>query len=86
MLRHVLAAALIVTAVAPAMAQDGDAPKPAKEKKVCKREIATGSVMPKVTCRTKAEWDAISARGQSDLDRTRDMERSRSAVGTALGN
>ena len=32
------------------------APQPAKEKKICRTEEVTGSIMPKRVCRTRAEW------------------------------
>lgn len=32
------------------------APSPAKEKKVCRSESVTGSMMPHRTCRTVSEW------------------------------
>ncbi len=50
------------------------------EKMICKREVATGSIMSRRVCHTKAEWGRIEAQGKADLDRTRDMERSRSLV------
>jgi len=53
---------------------------PSKEKKICRRETATGSIMPRSVCRTKAEWNAITAQSQSDRDRLNDMERSKSLV------
>ena len=30
-----------------------------KEKKICRRDVATGSIMPMRTCRTAEEWSAI---------------------------
>ena len=81
--RAILAACFAAVTSAPAAAQekqDATASKPAKEKKICRRAIATGSIMAKTTCRTKEEWGALSERGQADLDRTRDQERSRSAM------
>ena len=54
--------------------------KPDTEKKICKRETTTGSIMSRRICHTRAEWDQLSAQGQADLDRTRNMERSRSLV------
>ena len=51
-------------AAAPAQA------KPAKDKKVCKREEEKGSRLGgKTTCRTKAEWDEISFRERMELER-----------------
>ena len=55
----------------------------AADKKVCKREIATGSVMPKRTCKTQAEWDAITAASTDALDRRANNDRSAGAVGGA---
>jgi hypothetical protein len=42
--------------------------KPAKEKKVCRREQLIGSIMPTRTCRTQSEWAAIDQKAQSDTD------------------
>ena len=82
MLRFLCAvAAFSAVAVSPALANDS--PEPVKEKKVCKSDNRTGSIMPKRTCRTQQEWDRLSEQGKADLDRVRDVERSRSAVGTA---
>ena len=55
----------------------------AADKKICKREIATGSVMPKRTCKTQAEWEAITAASKDSLDRRANNERSAGAVGGA---
>ena len=35
----------------------GKQQEPRKDKKVCKRSTATGSIMPKVTCRMESEWN-----------------------------
>jgi hypothetical protein len=53
------------------------------DKKICKREIATGSVMPKRTCKTQAEWDAITAASKDSLDRRANNDRSGGIVGGA---
>ena len=47
---------------------------PAKDKvkKVCRRAIETGSIMPRSTCRTHAEWNAMTARSQDALQAARD--------------
>ena len=55
--------------------------KPAKEKKVCKSDTKTGSIMPRRVCRTQAEWDEISARSQDDLDRMQSRDRARTVGG-----
>ena len=85
MLRFACAVAILSAAMSgPVMANDdpaGAADPAKKEKKICKNDAKTGSIMPKRVCRTKAEWDQLSEQGKADLDRVRDMERSRSAVG-----
>lgn len=54
------------TARGPAEASTADAVSTASaeeqlaEAKICRMETGTGSVMPRRTCRTKAEWDALS--------------------------
>ncbi|HWK37081.1 hypothetical protein [Sphingomonas sp.] len=76
--------AVVLAAVScsvPAYADDGKSAATA-DKKICRREVATGSVMAKVTCHTKAEWDAITARGQNDLDRSQSQARSRDMIGS----
>ncbi len=81
--RAVVAACVAAATIAPAAAQETQgtaAAKPAKEKKICRRDTATGSIMAKKTCRTQAEWDAITEQGRSDLDRVRAQDRSRSAA------
>ncbi len=70
----IVATALLVTPafaqtepVAPA-ASDAPVPKPKKEKKICRTEEAlTGSNMPRVTCRTAAQWAKSDANG-GDMD------------------
>jgi hypothetical protein len=66
-------------AVALSTAGQAQAPAPA-EKKVCKSEAVTGSIMKKKTCRTKAEWDAMTAASRNDLDRLNAMDRSKANV------
>ena len=74
----------ITLAIIAAVTGSGDAVPPAaaaatappvKEKKICRDEpSSTGSIMPKRTCKTKAEWEALArtpARsGTSDRQRT----------------
>jgi hypothetical protein len=64
----------------PAAAADGGTDKPAKPKqdKICVREDATGSIMPRMVCHTKAEWAQINQERAKDVDR---MEHSRSRQG-----
>jgi hypothetical protein len=77
-----------MAAAVPAAAQDANAPqptaeKPIKEKKVCKTDVGTGSIMPKRTCRTKAEWEALTEQSKGNLDRTQDAN---AGVGMVGGN
>jgi hypothetical protein len=44
-----------------AQASSAPAEKPAKEKKICRQEDVTGSIMPRRTCHTKEEWAQIDA-------------------------
>jgi hypothetical protein len=37
--------------------------------------------MPKRVCHTQAEWDALEAAAASDMERLRNMDRSRAMVG-----
>lgn len=64
-----------------ATAQPSAAPSTAASKMICKREIATGSVMPKRTCKTQAEWEAITAASKDSLDRRLNNDRSGGAAG-----
>lgn len=48
---------------------------PRVDKKVCRKEVATGSIMRRRVCHTKAEWDAIENQGKTSLDHQRTMER-----------
>ena len=50
-----------------------------QNKRVCKRSVATGSVMQKVTCRTVAEWNAATDKSLATLDRLRGEDRWREA-------
>lgn len=50
--------------------QTAPAPAPAPEKKICRRDVATGTIMPKRTCRTRAEWAQIDAATATMTDQT----------------
>lgn len=58
-----LAAPMISTS---AVAQDA---KPAKEKKICRRDNTVGTRLAKYTCLTRAQWDAREAEAQKEKDR-----------------
>lgn len=69
-LSYVVLAAVSFAVAAPAVAGDSpDAAKPAKQKKVCRREPVTGSIIPyKTTCHTKDEWASIDADNARAVD------------------
>lgn len=66
---------------AAAWGQDVPTKEQPKDKKICKRSVATGSVMVKSICHTKAEWDRIAAQSVDTRSRALEAERSRSTVG-----
>lgn len=89
---QLLACAVIAGIAAPAIAQtppedatvvvNGQRPAPEDaDRRVCRREIQTGSVMSRRVCRSQAERNNTAAGAQSDLDRLRQQERSRGNVG-----
>lgn len=58
---------------APASAADT---KPQKEKRICRSETGTGSILPKVTCHTVSEWKQIEQLREDGVRGTLDRERS----------
>ena len=60
---------------------DGQAPATVKEKKICRRDTATGSIMAKSICHTRTEWDAMTAQSKSDLEKVRNIELNHQQVG-----
>lgn len=77
--RFLLAAALAVSVAAPVLADDGDkAPDAPKEKKVCRTERVTGSLVnQRRICMTRAEWDRLALETKKDLD---NIQRNSNAV------
>jgi Spy/CpxP family protein refolding chaperone len=71
--------ALVVLASSSAFAQASSTPQIGeikhKEKKICRQETDTGSIMPHSTCHTKAEWDQIEQVEQANADQYRDVRR-----------
>jgi hypothetical protein len=69
-----LAAALAVAVSAPALAADKDNDKgngtsAPKEKKICRNETTTGSLVAKRRiCMTAAEWDELSQKTRKNID------------------
>ena len=82
-------AVLAIAGAVPASAQDADSSqpteKPVKEKKICKSETGTGSIMPKRTCRTKAEWNALTEQSRDNLERTQKVDAGTGMVGASRG-
>jgi hypothetical protein len=82
-----LSVALSVTAISPAGQDAAKAQDPGivvqgeKEKKAnkrtCKRSVPTGSVVPKITCRTVAEWQADAEKAQSAIEAIKNDRRTR---------
>ncbi len=70
-----LSVAVLTLVAAPAFTQSADAPaaaaKPVKEKKICRHEQVTGSILGgKSTCHTKEEWaqiDEANSRAADDM-------------------
>ncbi|WP_375396898.1 hypothetical protein [uncultured Sphingomonas sp.] len=71
-----LAAAALALVPPAAIAQDAPPAPPKPEKKVCRVEGATGTIMPpKRICHTKDEWAAIEAASGRSNDNFRDDKR-----------
>lgn len=71
MLVRVLVAAALAAIGTAAVAQSAS-PEPATEKKICRAETSTGSIMAKRVCRTKAEWARIAEQNERENQRFRD--------------
>ena len=66
----VVAAMISVSGVALADENGGKAQEPDKEKKVCRSEAETGSLLTKRrVCRTQAEWDRLAEQTEEDMRR-----------------
>ena len=76
-LKLLFAAMLAVAVSAPALAGDKAADKdkentetPQKERKICRNETVTGSLVSKRRiCMTAAEWDALAQKSKNSVDR-----------------
>lgn len=88
-LRFMLAGAAVLVVSAPVMAvdknqgqkdQSQDAPK---EKKICRNETVTGSlVAQRRICMTQAEWDKLAEETKRDVE---DIQRNSNAIPHAAG-
>lgn len=56
-------------------------PAPVKERKICREEAETGSLIAKRTCHTKAEWEAITKASAHDIDAFRNKAMQTTAKG-----
>ncbi len=66
---HVLAASALVCVAGVAAAQD-EAQEPKAEKKICRTEATTGSLLRKKrTCLTQAQWDRIAEETKENMRR-----------------
>jgi hypothetical protein len=64
-------AAFAATLMLGGVAVAKDKPADTGEKKICRTEMpAVGRIPAKKTCRTRSEWEAISAENQRDAART----------------
>ncbi|MGZ3171917.1 MAG: hypothetical protein ACXWJC_02385 [Croceibacterium sp.] len=85
-----LAAALVVAVSAPALAdekaKDNGTAAPAQEKKVCRTETVTGSLVAKRRiCLTQAQWDEMAANTRKDLNNLNRSENLGGDSGSANG-
>ena len=75
---------LLAQATTPAAAPAAEAPK---EKKICRREETTGSIMQQHICHTKQEWVQIDAANQKAADQFSNARRNGSGgMGAGPGN
>lgn len=79
-----LAASLAIAVSAPVLAADGDKDQEApKEKKICRTERVTGSlVASRRVCMTKAEWDQLAAETKKDVE---DIQRNGGSIPRTAG-
>lgn len=68
-----LIAVVLVTPVA-AQNTSGAAATPPKEKKICRREAVTGSMFPKSTCHTAAEWVRVDQQNSQNAEAMRNRQ------------
>jgi hypothetical protein len=49
-------------------------------KRVCKRSVSTGSIMPSMTCRTADEWEQKRVKELAAIEKVKDEEEARQAA------
>ncbi len=83
-MRYVILALTALAVAAPAGAAAAaaeDSAKPVKEKKVCRRTVDTGSIMPVKVCRTVTEWSKVDSARAKQAERDTDEMRNRTPTG-----
>ncbi|MDJ0277885.1 hypothetical protein QLH51_13860 [Sphingomonas sp. 2R-10] len=76
-----LTALLALALQAPAPQPPATPEKPKAEKKICRRDAATGSIMTMRTCRTQSEWSQVDS---AAADVTAEALRQRANAGTSM--
>lgn len=87
MLSRGLAMMVFVCLSGSAFAQDAGQPQtppPAKEKKICRSVVPTGTIMSKRICLTKTEWARFNDQNERHADMLKDS-RNRAVDTRALG-
>jgi hypothetical protein len=59
---------------------------PVKEKKICRSEASTGSIMTKRVCHTQAEWNAVTEANRGTMEDMRDQQQVRQNIGMTRNN
>ena len=59
---------------------------PVKEKKICRSEASTGSIMTKRVCHTQAEWNALTEANRGTMEDMRDQQQVRQNIGMTRNN
>jgi hypothetical protein len=74
-----LFALIAIGLAAPAAAEEPAKPK--KEKKICRRDVNTETILPRSICRTRSEWSQVDAAKQKQANRDTDAMRNGSGGG-----
>jgi hypothetical protein len=83
-LKYLLAATLAIAVATPVLAADDpQASEAPKEKKICRTERTTGSlVAQRRICMTRAEWDKLAAETKRDVE---DIQRNAGSIPRTAG-
>jgi len=76
-MRFALPLLALALSAAPALAKQGgdEAPKDPAKKKVCRQSAETGTILPRRTCKTRADWDAIDKANAANAERALENRR-----------